>query len=48
MSRVTNIPSEIKITAQQRDEAEEELREQQKPIDYNIQLKYLSKSIQMD
>ena len=35
MSRVTNIPSEIKITAQQRDEAEEELREQQKPIDYN-------------
>ena len=35
MPRVTNIPSEIKITAQQRDEAEEELREQQKPIDYN-------------
>jgi hypothetical protein len=35
MSRVVNIPSEVKITAQQRDEAEEELREQQKPIDYN-------------
>ena len=35
MPRVTNIPSEIKITAQQRYEAEEELREQQKPIDYN-------------
>ena len=35
MPRVANIPSEIKITAQQQNEAEEELREQQKPIDYN-------------
>ena len=35
MPRVTNIPSEIKITAQQRYKVEEELREQQKPIDYN-------------
>jgi Protein of unknown function DUF262 len=35
MPRVANIPSEVAITAQQRDEAEEELREQQKTIDYN-------------
>jgi hypothetical protein len=35
MPRVANIPSEVAITSQQRDEAEEELREQQKPIDYN-------------
>lgn len=35
MPRVVNIQSEIEITARQRDEAEEELREQQKPIDYN-------------
>jgi uncharacterized protein with ParB-like and HNH nuclease domain len=35
MPRVANIPSEVAISSQQRDEAEEELREQQKPIDYN-------------
>ncbi len=35
MPRVVSITSEIEITAQQRNEAEEELREQQKPIDYN-------------
>jgi Protein of unknown function DUF262 len=35
MPRVASVASEIEITAQQRDEAEEELREQQKPIDYN-------------
>lgn len=35
MPRVANTPSEVEITPQQREEAEEELREQQKPIDYN-------------
>jgi hypothetical protein len=35
MSRQVSIPSEIQITDEQREEAEKEIREKQKPIDYD-------------
>ena len=35
MPKVPNIPIEAEITAERRDEAEAEIREKQKPVDYN-------------